>query len=114
MKIYRPVWAEVNLNNIKDNLRFIRTLISKSTKIMAVIKANGYGHGALKVAKAAIEAGVERLGVASVEEALELINDDIKAPIQLLSQPPISSVKIIVENSTIKNSILALYILKIL
>ncbi len=107
MKIYRPVWAEVNLNNIKDNMRFIRTLISKSTKIMAVIKANGYGHGALKVAKAAIEAGVERLGVASVEEVLELINDDIKAPIQLLSQPPISSVKIIVENSTIKNSIIS-------
>lgn len=107
MEIYRPVWAEVNTNNIKDNLRFIRTLIPKSTKIMAVVKANGYGHGALKVAKAAVEAGVERLGVASVEEALELINDDIKAPIQLLSQPPISSVKIIVENSTIKNSIIS-------
>ena len=107
MDFYRPVWAEVNANNIKDNLRFIRTLISKSTKIMAVVKANGYGHGVLKVAKAAIEAGVERLGVASVEEALELINYDIKVPIQLLSQPPISSVKIIVENSTIKKSMIS-------
>jgi len=107
LDFYRPVWAEVNANNIKDNLRFIRTLISKSTKIMAVVKANGYGHGVLKVAKAAIEAGVERLGVASVEEALELINYDIKVPIQLLSQPPISSVKIIVENSTIKKSMIS-------
>lgn len=72
MDFYRPVWAEVNLNNIKDNLRFIRTLIPKSTKIMAIVKANGYGHGKIRVAQASIKAGIERLGVALVEEALEL------------------------------------------
>ena len=100
MDFYRPAWAEVNLNNIKDNLRFIRTLIPKSTKIMAVVKANGYGHGMIKAAQAAIKAGTERLGVVSVEEALELINNNIKTPIHLLSEPPISSVKVLVKNST--------------
>lgn len=107
MDFYRPVWAEVSLNNIKDNLRFIRTLISKSTKIMAVVKANGYGHGMIRVAQAAIKAGVERLGVASVEEALELINNNIKVPIHLLSEPPISSVKVLVKNSTINSLIIS-------
>jgi len=100
LDFYRPAWAEVNLNNIKDNLRFIRTLIPKSTKIMAVVKANGYGHGMIKAAQAAIKAGTERLGVVSVEEALELINNNIKTPIHLLSEPPISSVKVLVKNST--------------
>ena len=113
MDFYRPVWAKVNLNNIKDNLRFIKTIIPKSTKIMAVVKANGYGHGSIEVAKAAIKAGVERLGVASVEEALELINNNIKAPMHLLSEPPISSVKIIVKNATIKNSIISTVYTKI-
>lgn len=107
MKFYRPVWIEISLSNIRDNIRFIRKLIPESTKIMAVVKANGYGHGMLEVAQAAIEAGVERLGVASVEEALELIKNNIKIPIQLLSQPPLSSVKTIVENSIVNNSIIS-------
>ncbi len=107
MDFYRPVWAEVNLNNIKDNLRFIRTLIPKSTKIMAIVKANGYGHGKIRVAQASIKAGIERLGVASVEEALELINNNIKVPIHLLSEPPISSVKVLVKNSTSNNLIIS-------
>ncbi|MFC1517283.1 alanine racemase [Candidatus Margulisiibacteriota bacterium] len=83
----KRTFAEVNLNQLAENVRRVRTLISPSTKIMGVVKADAYGHGAREVAELLISQGVEYLGVAWVTEALELRAAGIKAPILILSEP---------------------------
>jgi len=79
----RPTWAEINLEAIKANVAALKKF-SRAPHLMAVVKANGYGHGAVPVAAAAIEAGADWLGVASVEEAVTLRRSGITAPILVL------------------------------
>lgn len=97
----RPVWVEVDLSAIKDNVRNIKAFISSPTALMAVVKANAYGHGLVPVAKAAVDSGAERLGVALVEEAAELRQAGINVPIQLLSEPPAETAPLIVRDNLI-------------
>lgn len=80
----RPVRAEIYLNRIAHNLREIRRRIGDKAEIMAVVKADAYGHGILEVAELALEAGAARLAVALVEEGLYLRQKGIKAPIQAM------------------------------
>lgn len=82
----RPVYAEVNLNHIKYNLRQLKKKLNKDTKVMAVVKADAYGHGAIPVSKALIEEGIDRLGVALPEEGAELREGGIDIPIQVLGE----------------------------
>lgn len=84
----RGAWIEVDLKAIEHNIRVVRNKVGLNRKILAVVKADGYGHGAVHVAQAALRAGVDCLGVSSVEEGVELREADIKAPILILSQPP--------------------------
>lgn len=76
----RPTKAEIYLDNIAYNVKELKK-ISNSKHFMAVVKADGYGHGAVQVAKTALENGADYLGVASLDEAIELRNSDINAPI---------------------------------
>lgn len=80
----RPVWAEINLQAVGHNLREIRRIIPSHTKIMAIVKANAYGHGAGAVVPKLLEAGADYLGVAILAEALEMREQGIKAPILIL------------------------------
>ncbi|WP_416827372.1 alanine racemase [Ectobacillus polymachus] len=89
--MYRPIWAEISLSNISHNICEFRRIIPNSTKIMATVKANGYGHGAVEVSKKAIDSGVDYLAVASLEEAIELRKSDIQAPILILGYTPPSA-----------------------
>ena len=82
----RPAWVEVDLDAIAGNLRRLAAEVAPS-QVMAVVKADAYGHGAVPVARAAIAAGARWLGVALVEEALELRQAGISAPVLVLSQP---------------------------
>jgi len=84
----RPVWAEIDLKVIEENVKSLRCLASEKTLFMSVVKADGYGHGAVEVSKAALNAGSDRLGVAMVEEAVELRRAGIAAPIHILSEVP--------------------------
>ncbi|MGI6145950.1 MAG: alanine racemase [Firmicutes bacterium] len=77
----RPTWVEVDTDAIADNLRVVRNALPQGAKVMAVVKADGYGHGAVPVAQAAIEAGAEFLGVALVEEGIALRRAGITRPI---------------------------------
>lgn len=77
----RPVWVEVDLEAVQDNLRKIREVVGAKPKIMAVVKAEAYGHGAVAVAKAAVSAGAEWLGVAMPEEGIALRKAGIDEPI---------------------------------
>lgn len=71
MKNYYRVTADINLDAIYENLSNIRKIISKDTKLMAIIKADGYGHGALAIAKTSDEL-IDAYGVSNIDEALEL------------------------------------------
>lgn len=79
-----PVWAEIDLEALTSNMREIRRITSPSAKIMAVVKANGYGHGAVEVSRAVLACGADWLGVARVDEGLLLREAGIESPILVL------------------------------
>jgi alanine racemase len=83
----RPVWAEVDLDKLAHNMREIRR-ISKSENIIAVVKGDAYGHGAIDVAPVLLENGANRLAVAIISEAVELRRSGIKCPIMILGFTP--------------------------
>ena len=82
----RPAWAEVDLGAIAHNLRTLAALAAPA-EVCAVVKADGYGHGAVEVARAALDAGAAWLAVALPQEGRELREAGIGAPILLLSEP---------------------------
>jgi len=83
----RPAKAEINLNNLAYNVRELRKM-SKSRHFMAVVKADGYGHGAVPAARTALESGADNLGVAAVQEGIELREAGIRAPILIFGWTP--------------------------
>lgn len=85
---YYRVQANVDLNAIHHNIQEIRSKIKKDTKLMAIIKADGYGHGATVTAKALNDKGIDAYGVAIIEEAIELRNAGIEKPILILGYTP--------------------------
>jgi alanine racemase len=86
----RAVWSEVDLAAIRHNVRVLRD-IAHPAGVLAVVKANAYGHGAVPVARAAVDAGASWLGVARVEEGVQLREAGIDAPVLLLSEPSASA-----------------------
>ena len=82
------MWAEIDLPAIAHNINVLRGLTRPGALFMAVVKANGYGHGAVPVAQEAIAAGADRLGVATIEEAVQLAQAGITVPIHILSEIP--------------------------
>ncbi len=85
MTRFRPTWVEIDLSAIAHN---VRALQPDGAELMAVVKADAYGHGAVAVAEAALAAGAAWCGVALVEEGLELRNAGVEAPILVLSEFP--------------------------
>jgi alanine racemase len=93
----RWAWAEVDLASIALNVGTLRATLPAGTLYMAVVKADGYGHGALEVARTAVRAGADRLGVATLDEALRLRAGGITVPVHLLSEAPPRAASRIVE-----------------
>lgn len=93
----RPVWAEVNLDNIINNIKEIKKNIN-GEEIIAVVKANAYGHGAVDVAPVLIENGADRLAVAMLSEALELREAGIKVPILILGYTDVAFSEMLINN----------------
>src|SRR3954464_9350319 len=83
----RHATVDVDLGAIRHNVSLLAGL-SRPAQLCAVVKADGYGHGAVPVAKEALGAGAARLGVALVEEGVALRAAGIDAPILVLSEPP--------------------------
>ena len=81
---YRPTWAEVNLNNLEHNFKEIKSLLSPQTEVLVTVKADAYGHGLVEVAKRLVACGVDYLGVASIDEGIDLRKAGIKTPVLLL------------------------------
>ncbi len=89
--VRRPAWAEISASAIAHNVAALRGVLG-ATQFCAVVKANGYGHGALLAAKAAMQGGADSLAVAIVDEGIELRNAGISAPILLLAEIPADTV----------------------
>jgi len=84
MAHHRATRAEINLKAFKHNLQNLKVILGPSTGIMAVIKADAYGHGAIPCAKAALECGIQYLGGGVIEEGIELRKNGITDPILIL------------------------------
>ena len=93
----RPTWAEIDLDNLEHNMKEIAKLC-KGKEIIAVLKADAYGHGALDVARTLINGGATKLGVAVITEALELRDSGIDTPIVILGYTPLSFAKELIRN----------------
>ena len=78
-------WVEIDLGAVRANTRWVLSRLKPTTRLMAVVKADAYGHGAVPVAQAALAAGAASLGVLTVDEARSLRRGGVKAPIHLLS-----------------------------
>ncbi|MFD1038366.1 alanine racemase [Virgibacillus byunsanensis] len=78
---YRDTWAEINLDAIRFNVKQMKQKLPQQSGIIAVVKADGYGHGAVQVAKSALKAGADTLAVALLEEAISLRKANINVPI---------------------------------
>lgn len=95
----RHTWAEVYLDNIAHNVREIRRVTDKKAQVLAVVKADGYGHGAVHIAKTALENRADRLAVAILAEGLKLRGAGIKEPILILGHTPESQLKTAIRNN---------------
>lgn len=93
MIIKSGAWAEIDLNNICDNLNVIKDTVKDTMKICCVVKANAYGCGSVEVAKYLEDKNIDFFAVARIEEALELRNNDINLPILCLGYTDILMVK---------------------
>ncbi|MGZ4106988.1 MAG: alanine racemase [Tumebacillaceae bacterium] len=92
----RPTWAEINLDYIEHNIQENLRTLPPGTQVMAVVKANGYGHGSVMVARKALLSGATYLAVSSVDEAIELRDEGILAPILVLGFTPPSRADILI------------------
>lgn len=90
-------WIEVELDAVRHNINKTKAKIGSNCKLLVIVKADAYGHGAVQIAKTAINCGAAYLGVATVDEALELRDANIDSKILVLSQPPVSSIPLLLK-----------------
>ena len=88
-------WVEIDRSAIQHNVLATKRLLKSGTRLMAVVKADAYGHGAIEVAKAATAAGASYLGVATVNEGVELRKVGFTQPILMLAEPPVTAIPLL-------------------
>lgn len=98
----RAVWAEVNLDHLAHNIREVRRVTRKDALVTAVIKADGYGHGAVHIAQTLLDNGADRLAVATLTEALQLRKYFKTTEILILGYTEASSIALAIENNLIQ------------
>jgi alanine racemase len=86
--VRRDAWVEVDLGAIEHNVKTVRSWLKPHTALLAVVKSDAYGHGAVGVSQLLVASGADWLGVASVDEGCQLRAAGITRPILLLSPPP--------------------------
>lgn len=95
------LWVEVNLSALRHNLSAVRESLPPDVGVMAIVKGNGFGHGYIEPAKAFVTAGAAMLGVTRMEEALELRNGGVTAPVLILAPIQPANAAFAVENNLI-------------
>lgn len=99
MDLLRPTYIEVNLDNINHNIKEIKKLIEDKTKLAIVLKANGYGHGAIEVCKNINKEIVDYICVATLSEALEIRYNNIDIPVLVMGYIPDEHLKTAIKNN---------------
>ncbi len=94
-------WTEIDLSAYRWNLRKLRGFVQPETRVMQIVKADAYGHGAYEIAKAAIDEGIDFLGVANAEEGALLRYQEIEIPILILSPSFENEIDLILEYNLI-------------
>lgn len=95
-------WVEVNLENLEHNINEIKKVIQPKTKIMAVVKANAYGHGSILIAEKLSEIGINDFAVATLDEAIELRKHNIKGNILILGYTNFEDLKYVIQYDLIQ------------
>lgn len=88
-------WVQISLPAIRHNTMAVKSSLQPGVRLMAVVKADGYGHGAVRCATTMLNSGAEQLAVATVDEGIQLREAGIQAPILVLSEPPISAIPLL-------------------
>ena len=94
----RPAWVEIDLARLRNNLRLIRRDLARHVRLLAVVKDEAYGHGALDAARIALEEGAWGLGLSTLEEAMTLRKAGITAPLLLLGERQEAELPLCVEH----------------
>src|SRR5574344_1692728 len=89
INVHRDAWVEVNLESLSHNVKMLKKYVKDGVKMLAVIKADCYGHGATMLAPTLLASGVDMLGVASIDEGLDLRDAQINAEILVLGAAPL-------------------------
>lgn len=95
-------WIEINVENLIYNIKQIENIISKDTKIMAVVKANAYGHGMITISKILEEYGINDFAVATIEEGITLRKNGLKGNILILGYTDLSKIEDIIKYNLIQ------------
>lgn len=93
ISIHRDSWVEINLENLAHNIKEIRRAVPAGKKLLAVVKADAYGHGAVMLAPTILASGCDMLGVASIDEGIDLRNAKINCEILVLGAVPVWAVE---------------------
>ncbi len=98
VNIHKDAWVEINLEYLAENIQEIKKGIPKDKKLMAIVKADAYGHGAQMLAQTMLASGVDAFGVSSVDEGLDLRASRITAPILVVGAIPLWAVESAAQN----------------
>ncbi len=98
VNIHKDAWIEINLEHLSQNVIEIKKVIPTHKKMMAIVKADAYGHGAQMIAQTLLASGVDSFGVSSVDEGLDLRQIKIKAPILVVGTVPNWAIESAVKN----------------
>lgn len=95
----RDAWVEVNVSNLEHNIKEIKKNIPHGMKLLGVVKADAYGHGSIMLAPTILASGIDMLGVATIDEGLDLRQAKINAPILILGTVPVWAIESAVVNN---------------
>jgi len=98
INIHRDAWVEVNISNLEHNIREIKKNVPAGIKLLGVVKADAYGHGAVMLAPTILASGIDMLGVASIDEGADLRQAGINCEILVLGAVPVWAVESAVKN----------------
>ena len=98
-------WIELNMSNLENNINEFKSIIPKTTEIMAVVKANAYGHGAIPISKFLNSIGINNFAVATLQEGIELRKSGITGNILILGYTDISEIEYVIKYNLIQTII---------
>ncbi len=98
VNIHRDAWVEINISNLENNIKEVKKNCPPDTKLLGVVKADAYGHGAIMLAPVILNCGIDMLGVASIDEGVDLRQANINCDILVLGAVPVWAVESAVKN----------------